>query len=514
MPRPATPNSLPFLTAVRRWFRQCAAVCHWLRQCVAMLPPARRRQYAYSFASRAKPAPRRGFTLVEVLVSISLALVLLAAVTVVFGRVGGSINNVRAALEQFDRLRAAEQRLRMDLDGATAVPIPPLRPESMQGYFEYLEKGWLATPWDTSAGTPDWTVNQHNDVLMFTTHTKGMPFVGRFGNATTQTTIQSDTAEVAWFVRGRTLHRRILLVVPGLSLSSAGSPFYAYNDISYRTSGGSLIANTLGDLTKRENRFAHPNDAFPYDAGRWGQYGLPTLREHSSVTTLTCPATPPNPITREDLWSTTSGTTSWLADNALAADAGTTRMVDDVILTNVIGFDVKAWDPTQQNYVDLGYNGTTEACTQVTSAAIRTNPTLLAGLTHRGHPRSYLVGSGTDVYGYPQPRTYDTYTTHYETDPSAAIPANPGFTPGKAANGFDDMSGTQYDQGIVDSIVYNPASLINSVPSTSDLMQYGENQTAPPYPVPLRGIQIKVRIFEPDSREIREITITQDFLPK
>ena len=41
-----------------------------------------------------------------------------------------------------------------------------------------------------------------------------------------------------------------------------------------------------------------------------------------------------------------------------------------------------------------------------------------------------------------------------------------------------------------------------------------EKPSSPPYPAPLRGIQIKIRIFEPDSRQIREVTIEQDFLPK
>jgi len=30
--------------------------------------------------------------------------------------------------------------------------------------------------------------------------------------------------------------------------------------------------------------------------------------------------------------------------------------------------------------------------------------------------------------------------------------------------------------------------------------------------VPLKGIQIKIRVYDPDSREIREVTLTQDFL--
>ena len=42
----------------------------------------------------------------------------------------------------------------------------------------------------------------------------------------------------------------------------------------------------------------------------------------------------------------------------------------------------------------------------------------------------------------------------------------------------------------------------------------GENLTAPPYPIPLRGIQVKIRAFEPDSRQVREVTVVQDFLPQ
>ena len=38
--------------------------------------------------------------------------------------------------------------------------------------------------------------------------------------------------------------------------------------------------------------------------------------------------------------------------------------------------------------------------------------------------------------------------------------------------------------------------------------------TSPPYPYPLRGIQVKIRVFEPDSRQVREVTVVQDFLPQ
>ena len=42
----------------------------------------------------------------------------------------------------------------------------------------------------------------------------------------------------------------------------------------------------------------------------------------------------------------------------------------------------------------------------------------------------------------------------------------------------------------------------------------GEREAPPPYPYPLRGIQVKIRVFEPDSRQIREVTVVQDFLPE
>jgi hypothetical protein len=73
-------------------------------------------------------------------------------------------------------------------------------------------------------------------------------------------------------------------------------------------------------------------------------------------------------------------------------------------------------------------------------------------------------------------RVYDTWNFAYDNS-------------GIAIDGFDNGG-----NGIVDIDTEKPSS--------------------PPYPAPLRGIQIKIRIFEPDSRQIREVTIEQDFLPK
>ena len=172
---------------------------------------------------------------------------------------------------------------------------------------------------NTDTGLPDTTVNDFDDVLVFTARSRGAPFVGRFGSGT----IESHEAEIIWFVRGRTLYRRVLLIVPqalyqldvspdpdgdgigdgmigpdDLAALGASSLFGAY-DISARPVAAVVdgsrpapyqtntywVPNTLGDLAKRENRFAHRlhamADAFPFDARRWGQMGMPTLCECS-----------------------------------------------------------------------------------------------------------------------------------------------------------------------------------------------------------------------------------------
>jgi hypothetical protein len=69
----------------------------------------------------------------------------------------------------------------------------------------------------------------------------------------------------------------------------------------------------------------------------------------------------------------------------------------------------------------------------------------------------------------------------------------------RATNGFDDPG--------------NDAT--GSVTAANGIVDDDtEKLTSPPYPHPLRGIQVKIRVFEPDSRQIREVTVVQDFLPQ
>jgi hypothetical protein len=42
----------------------------------------------------------------------------------------------------------------------------------------------------------------------------------------------------------------------------------------------------------------------------------------------------------------------------------------------------------------------------------------------------------------------------------------------------------------------------------------GEMETSPPYPYPLRGIEVRIRCYEPSSRQVRQVTVRQTFVPQ
>jgi hypothetical protein len=430
----------------------------------------------------------------------------------------------------------------MDLGGVTATMVPPRSPEFNEGYFEIIEgpvgpvtpvipTNQNASPPETLAVKPDpndasrmiadTTVGDFDDILMFTARSLSRPFVGRC--AATGGAIESDVAEIAWFVRGRTLYRRVLLVAPGATLvMPVGSSLFAANDISLRSEGGTLKANALGDLCRRKCRYGHDPTGFPFDARGWGQLGLPTLREcsHSNWAADTVlPAANNRDVPQIDLWNNPHPWTGVdPATGAIAAPAPPIpppflgpRVAEDVILTNVIGFDVKVWDPGAPVYLDTG--GTPEIQDDVVvgpgdpdyETAMTNSWTLLSYGAYvdlgyaatipyvpaSGAPMRLFYGPGDlrsrlDATAGNTARVYDTWSLHYEHDDENQ---DGDGSSDEGTDGFDNDG-------------------INGVDDP------GEMETSPPYPAPLRGIQVKIRVFEPDSRQIREVTVVQDFLPK
>ena len=115
---------------------------------------------------RSVPSPSRssaGYTLIEILVATTLALLLLGAVVAMFGNVAGAITDSRSMLEAADRLRLAEERLQMDLAGVTVTMNPPRDPANNEGYFEYIEGPITAATASTVAKNTDVTGTPPND---------------------------------------------------------------------------------------------------------------------------------------------------------------------------------------------------------------------------------------------------------------------------------------------------------------------------------------------------------------
>ncbi len=608
---------------------------------------------------------RHAFTLIEVLVATGLTLMLMAAVASIFVVVSENISGARATIEMSERVRATQLTLQKDLAGLTARGVPPLDPAQGLGYTEIIEGPVgpcgppdtvqvvvgapnsssgdigkvLFTPADEADANskgqtfaPDTTVGDIDDILIFTTRSDDTPFTGRGGPSPASTPgnvqiieAQSNVAEVCWFVRGRTLYRRVLLVDPTFDASVFtvngqwnsnlnGYSYYGLSDLSVRQVGGThdpttvgdarLVANSLGDLTKRENRYGHPpmiqatvggnlSTNWPHDARFWGALRLPTLREcsdskwplpffdGSNTVRQTAGVVLPNgfpvhptaqtfneqpmvyfPVderVRYDAWleprqwdkidPATGGVID--IDPSVLTPAGAaqaplrypgTRYADDVILTNVVGFDVKVWDSgapifqTQMRigvqdappqtvtvapgdpgyfdelkkyvndlsnpnfqpvargaFVDLGWsvdarewNGQEYAPPGAQFARVGNVVSALFGV-----PSDQRASNSTPDPDY-RARVYDTGSSHYERDGIAQFVQGPRQVylnqnpPDEASDGLDSDG-----NGIDDAT---------------------EREAPPPYDAELKAIQVKIRVFEPDSRQVREVTVVQELV--
>jgi len=407
---------------------------------------------------------RRGMTLIEMLVAMAATLLLMSVIAQLFGMLGKTVSDSSRVQDLNSRIRGVARMLRTDLAGITAKTLPPTRSDSDTGYFELRE----GPDSDSVAGATDRLAGDCDDVLMFTTRNLTEPYQGRFD---TSGSFESQTAEVAWFcvssgsdqltgVPLATIYRRQLLATayvgqgPFLMNNSVADSgfvdpatanfswgiFYGAFDLSCRRNNGRLYPNSLGDLTKRENRFLH-SSTFPH-----GFQGTST-------------------------------------PGAVLTGAG--RVGDDVVLTNVIAFDVRVYDPDVGSpagaYLDLNWG---KAAFPVATTA--TFPT--AGMTIFQGKGVNCSSSGNAALTLP---TYDTWSTHYEFDginqgDMPTVPPKPQTDEG--TNGLDDNN-----DGLVDDS--------------------GEQETSPPYPVPLRGIEVRIRLYDPTSRQVRQVTVRHTFVP-
>ena len=474
---------------------------------------------------------RRGMTLIEMMVAMTATLLLMGAIAQIFSVFGSAVSDSRAVIELDARMRAVAWRLRNDLSGATAPTLPPLRPDADVGYFEVIEGPSTDTklfydPWTgprlsalaQTRATPapgtngdDRILGDTDDLLLFTTRSSDTPFLGKFQTGK----YESPVAEVAWFLRPTringspatanpatyTLYRRQLLVVgyvgagPFASsqnmidtsmLSGTGTPwqnFMSLYDISARggliPGGFNFMPNTLTDLTRRESRFMHNIAGITNGAG-YPYKVSGTFQSDPAPTGLTF--------------------------------AGTPREGEDVVLSNVIAFDVRVFDPTAAVQVatntvvvpgDPGFvAGSSVGNGAYVDLGNGDNTTGPSGLRPRfaslGDGRSSLNGT------IAKPRTWDTWSTHYESD---GIDQDNRYGIDQGSNGLDDNGDGVVDNGDVD---LNADGVLPVFPDPTG--ELGELEAPPPYPFPLRGIEVRLRCYEATSRQVRQITIRHSFV--
>lgn len=496
--------------------------------------------------SRRAATPRpRGMTLIEMMVSMVITLMMIFALAQAFQTVSATISYNRSTIELASQLRSTSLLLQRDLEGLTVRALPLADPSSNDGYLEIterLDKDYHPTDVDTSIGDVD-------DILMFTSRSANVPFSGLFNGGV----VESSDAEIIWWsaeqdyngdgvitANERFVYRRVLLIRPDLDgLGSLRDPqdwpksfptntaglqmlrgtlqnFYNDNDISvnlrWTISGSNVIvdltANSLSDLANRENRFAH----------------FPIVVEKSPIN-LVVPADYPTYPTYPFVLDTNSSSITSLDRLRYFGR----REGEDVVLQNSLAFDVRVYDTLAQVRAHPGEDGGWGVVTQdddndgtadnvgeagwadSDDETVTPGDRGFAGAAQIGTGAyvdlnynsvfAYVDGSGNPINssfsGGPHVRsgltgltsaTWDTWSLHYESD-GINQDSSVDTDTDEGANGFDDDG-------------------INGVDDP------GERETSPPYNVPLRGLQVRLRIMETDTRLVRQSSVVINFMPE
>ena len=527
---------------------------------------------------RGRSPRRHGVTLLELLVATTLMLLIMGLLIYhVFGPVTEAVSNSRALLERSANNRVAVSVLQNDLSMATAPMSPPLTPEERRGYFEYIEGPvgprvrTIDVAFDSMAGPEvslrknDTTVGDNDDILMFTVGGVDAHFSGHGGSG--NEVIESSEAEIIYFVRGRTLYRRVLLIVPREELEFrmegnyailSGWGFYNEYDVSVALNNlGYIEANSLQDLTRPERRFAHRpstnNPSFPNTPRlnlndnqanpEWGILGMPTLRECSHANWRAGGVLPTvsvslgyyggddgldsngnpvafpdgTPLNRVDYWRNPHPYNGLDAASGTLTDYQGPRVTEDILMTDVIGFDVKIWDPLAPVYSldgsagdiavypgDPGYARALRSGTRISQGAYvdlgyglnsDIENEALSIFSGHPHPDSGLYTASATGPIRNRIAVYDTWSTHYEND---------GIGNDYATNGLDDDTTPLLDENGNGNKNDDGNGLVDDA---------AERETFAPYEEPVSGIKITIRYFERNSKQVRETSVYHSFVP-
>jgi prepilin-type N-terminal cleavage/methylation domain-containing protein len=198
---------------------------------------------------------RNGFTMIEILVATSLALIIMLAVTKLFQQVQTAMNATTATMQMMSSLTNTKMTLERDIANRTikvVKPFPQQDADFKGGYFCYEEgEMWQPTPGDPRMDDnannksywwpkcsrfigydpdnyesfrgeqhTDKTLGDTDDILSLTVEQQVRGKILKRGSDSLSV-VTAKNAEVIWFMRGNTLYRRVLLVgdVDGRSMA-------------------------------------------------------------------------------------------------------------------------------------------------------------------------------------------------------------------------------------------------------------------------------------------------------
>lgn len=286
----------------------------------------------------------------------------------------------------------------------------------------------------------------------------------------------------------RSLHRRVRLIRPDLDLRGVTlrnltevASFLNTNDISVRVvraSGGyRVIANSLGDLSERHNR----SYRLPASVG-------PDMRPSKD------PLTQNSQLQRALLL--TNGTMKDLAITTASTPFMMLRKGKDVVLSDVLGFDLQVWDP--QAVVRLTDDGT---------AVTPSDPGYISTNAVNGPAGAYVdLGFGARLGSTSLPGQFSSFGDVRSKAQYRVLPANSAtyctWSSKYEYDGFDQDGNGIADQGSNNLDDNNMGGIDD--PS--------EAETGPPYPHPLRGMKVSLRVMEPSTRQVRQTDVIHDFV--
>ena len=212
---------------------------------------------------------------------------------------------------------------------------------------------------------------------------------------------------------------------------------------------------------------------------------------------------------------------------------------DDMVMTGVRSFDIKAYDNSLAGYADLGWGDDQRVTGLLTPQYLGTNPNLatpyLAG-NYDSYQQNYVAPAFTYISNGKYNLLTQTFAHEGRVPPLVednifdaqygAVPANyytayPNYT----GNVGDDNPAVVRLRRVWDSwsteYTQAPGTGVNPTGSPAQYFPAGPPYAPPiypsyppPYPAPLRGIQIQIRVTDPTNQRVKTLTIRQDFTDK